>query len=62
VIVVDSSVWVAYFRNLASRQVVLRRALFGREELFVDDIILLKCFGVRGRAQRHVALTQYASL
>ena len=41
-IVVDSSVWVAHFRNLASRQVVLRRALFRREELLVDDIILLK--------------------
>jgi predicted nucleic acid-binding protein len=42
VIVVDSSVWIAHFRNLASRQVVLLRALFGREELLVGDIILLE--------------------
>jgi predicted nucleic acid-binding protein len=42
VIVVDSSVWIAHFRNLASRQVVLLCALFGREELLVGDIIPLE--------------------
>jgi hypothetical protein len=42
VIVVDSSVWIAHFRNVLSRPVMLLRALFGREELVVGDIVLLE--------------------
>ena len=53
-IVVDSSVWIAHFRNVASRQVVLLRALFGREELLVGDVILLEV--LRGaRDERNAA-------
>jgi hypothetical protein len=42
VIVVDSSVWIGHFRNVLSRPVMLLRALFGREELVVGDIVLLE--------------------
>lgn len=41
-IAVDSSVWIAHFRNVMSRQVTLLRSLFGREELLVGDIVLLE--------------------
>jgi len=42
VIAVDSSVWIAHFHNVMSRQVTLLRSLFGREELLVGDIVLLE--------------------
>ncbi|HET7880119.1 MAG TPA: PIN domain nuclease [Acetobacteraceae bacterium] len=41
-IAVDSSVWIAHFRNAMSRQVTLLRSLFGNEELMVGDIVLLE--------------------
>jgi predicted nucleic acid-binding protein len=52
VIAVDSSVWIAHFRNVMSRQVALLRSLFGREELLVGDVVLLEV--LRGaRDERH---------
>ena len=51
-IAVDSSVWIAHFRNVASRQVALLRSLFGREDLLVGDVMLLEV--LRGaRDERH---------
>jgi predicted nucleic acid-binding protein len=54
VIAVDSSVWIAHFRNVVSKQVRLLRALFGQEELLVGDIILMEV--LRGaRDEPHAA-------
>jgi predicted nucleic acid-binding protein len=54
VIAVDSSVWIAHFRNVVSKQVRLLRSLFGQEELLVGDIILLEV--LRGaRDEPHAA-------
>ena len=51
-IAVDSSVWIAHFRNELSRQVILLRSLFGNEELMVGDIVMLEV--LRGaRDERH---------
>ena len=51
-IAVDSSVWIAHFRNVASAQVSLLRSLFGREPLLVGDIVFLEV--LRGaRDDRH---------
>lgn len=51
-IAVDSSVWIAHFRNVASREVALLRSLFGREDLLVGDVVLLEV--LRGaRDERH---------
>ena len=53
-IAVDSSVWIAHFRNVVSKQVRLLRALFGQEELLVGDIILMEV--LRGaRDEPHAA-------
>lgn len=41
-IVVDSSVWIAHFRNTASERVRFLRSLFGQEELIVGDIVLME--------------------
>jgi predicted nucleic acid-binding protein len=54
VIAVDSSVWIAHFRNIMSRHVVLLRALFGQEELLVGDIVLLEV--LRGARDQSNAL------
>jgi predicted nucleic acid-binding protein len=54
VIAVDSSVWIAHFRDVVSKQVRLLRGLFGQEELLVGDIILLEV--LRGaRDEPHAA-------
>ncbi len=51
-IAVDSSLWIAHFRNELSRQVILLRSLFGNEERMVGDIVLLEV--LRGaRDERH---------
>jgi predicted nucleic acid-binding protein len=42
VIAVDSSVWIAHFRNDLNRSVQVLRALFGQEPLLVGDIVLLE--------------------
>ena len=53
-IAVDSSVWIAHFRNVVSKQVRLLRALFGQEELLMGDIILMEV--LRGaRDEPHAA-------
>ena len=53
-IAVDSSVWIAHFRNVVSKQVRLLRGVFGQEELLVGDIILLEV--LRGaRDEPHAA-------
>ena len=53
-IAVDSSVWIAHFRNVVSKQVRLLRSLFGQEELLVGDIILMEV--LRGaRDEPHAA-------
>ncbi len=41
-IAVDSSVWIAHFRDAVSNLVRLLRFLFGQEELLVGDIVLLE--------------------
>jgi hypothetical protein len=41
-IAVDSSVWIAHFRNDLNRSVRLLRSLFGEEPLLVGDIVLLE--------------------
>ena len=41
-IAVDSSVWIAHFRDNLSRQVQALRSLFGQEPLLVGDIVLLE--------------------
>ncbi|HEY2621545.1 MAG TPA: PIN domain nuclease [Acetobacteraceae bacterium] len=41
-IAVDSSIWIAHFRNVMSEQVSLLRSLFGREPLLVGDIVFLE--------------------
>ncbi len=41
-IAVDSSVWIAHFRDDLTRPVLLLRSLFGRELLLVGDIVLLE--------------------
>jgi len=54
VIAVDSSVWIAHFRNVVSHQVRLLRSLFGQEELLVGDIVLMEV--LRGaRDEPHAA-------
>ena len=53
-IAVDSSVWIAHFRNAVSNQVRLLRSLFGQEELLVGDIVLMEV--LRGaRDEPHAA-------
>ena len=39
-ILVDSSVWIAYFRGTASRETDLLDAILGREEVATGDLIL----------------------
>ncbi|HZF42933.1 MAG TPA: PIN domain nuclease [Sphingomonadaceae bacterium] len=41
-IFVDSSVWIDYFRGIATPQADRLDALLGREELVVGDIVLLE--------------------
>ena len=41
-IAVDSSVWIAHFRNVISGPVRLLRSLFSQEPLLVGDIVLLE--------------------
>jgi predicted nucleic acid-binding protein len=41
-IAVDSSVWIAHFRDTLSEPVRLLRSLFGQEELLVGDIVLMQ--------------------
>jgi len=53
-IAVDSSIWIAHFRNAISAKVGLLRALFGREPLLVGDIVFLEV--LRGASDdRHAA-------
>jgi predicted nucleic acid-binding protein len=42
VIAVDSSVWIAHFRNAGSESVGVLRSLFGATDLLVGDIVLLE--------------------
>ena len=41
-IAVDSSVWIAHFRNDLNQSVQVLRSLFGQEPLLVGDIVLLE--------------------
>ena len=41
-IAVDSSTWIAHFRNAASEPVRVLRSLFGEAELLVGDVVLLE--------------------
>jgi len=51
VIVVDSSTWIAHFRNAESESVRVLRSLFGETELLVGDIVLLEVLqGARDEA------------
>jgi hypothetical protein len=43
VIVVDSSVWIAHFRNEASAAVAQLRAIPDPNDILVGDLILLEC-------------------
>lgn len=53
-IAVDSSVWIAHFRNVISGPVRLLRALFGQDEILVGDIVLMEV--LRGaRDEPHAA-------
>jgi predicted nucleic acid-binding protein len=53
-IAVDSSVWIAHFRNALSERVRLLRSLFGQEELLLGDIVLTEV--LRGaRDEPHAA-------
>jgi predicted nucleic acid-binding protein len=48
VILVDSSVWIAYFRSAETGQVALLDSLFGRSRLAVGDLIAAEVLqGVR---------------
>jgi predicted nucleic acid-binding protein len=51
VIVVDTSVWVAHFRNEASTAVTKLRAIANPNDIIVGDVILLECLqGARDEA------------
>jgi hypothetical protein len=51
VIAVDSSIWIAHFRNVESKTVRVLRSLFGETELLVGDIVLLEVLqGARDEA------------
>jgi predicted nucleic acid-binding protein len=51
VIAVDSSIWIAHFRNVVSGTVRVLRSLFGETELLVGDIVLLEVLqGARDEA------------
>ncbi len=53
-IAVDSSVWIAHFRNVLSEPVLALRSLFGRRSLLVGDIVLMEV--LRGAYdERHAA-------
>jgi hypothetical protein len=50
-IAVDSSTWIAHFRNVESEPVRVLRSLFGETELLVGDIVLLEVLqGARDEA------------
>lgn len=50
-IVVDSSVWIAHFRNEASAEVAKLRAIANPNDIIVGDVILLECLqGARDEA------------
>jgi predicted nucleic acid-binding protein len=51
VIVVDTSVWIAHFRDEASAAVTKLRAIANPSDIIVGDIILLECLqGARDEA------------
>jgi predicted nucleic acid-binding protein len=51
VIAVDSSTWIAHFRNVDSERVRTLRSLFGVTELLVGDVVLLEILqGARDEA------------
>lgn len=41
-VVVDTSVWIAHFRNTASRHVATLRSLFGHEPIIVADVVMME--------------------
>jgi len=43
VIIVDTSVWIAHFRNEASAAVTKLRAITNPNDIIVGDLILLEC-------------------
>lgn len=50
-IVVDTSVWIAHFRNEASTAVTKLRAIANPNDIIVGDVILLECLqGARDEA------------
>jgi len=51
-IVVDTSVWIAYFRNQTSPAVNALRALDDPNEILVGDLVLLECLQ-GARDERH---------
>ncbi|HEX5452682.1 MAG TPA: PIN domain nuclease [Stellaceae bacterium] len=56
-IVVDSSVWIDHLRGIAKAPVIRLRALIGRQELIVGDLILCEVLrGVRSEAQASIVL------
>jgi len=51
VIVVDTSVWIAHFRNEATSAVAKLRAIANPNDIIVGDLILLECLqGARDEA------------
>jgi predicted nucleic acid-binding protein len=52
VIVVDTTVWIDFFRGADTRQTALLRTLLGRGLILVGDIVLLEILqGVRGEGE-----------
>lgn len=59
-IVVDSSVWIAYFRNQSGRAVDALRALPDPNKILIGDLVLLEC--LRGARDEHHAAQLEAGL
>ena len=60
-IVVDTSVWIAHFRNEPSAAVTKLRAIANPDDIVVGDLILLECLqGARDEA--HAARMEAARI
>lgn len=53
-IVVDTSVWIAHFRNEASQAVTKLRGIANFNDIVVGDLVLLECLQ-GARDERHAA-------
>ncbi len=58
-IVVDSSVWIAHFRNEASAAVTKLRTIADPNDIIVGDLILLECLQ-GARSEAHAAQIEAA--